>query len=213
MTTLILIRHGQSRANVEGVFAGHKDFPLTEIGIQQAERTAEYVAANFKVDAIYASDLKRAFYTGKILADKLGLCVYPEKELREIYAGEWEGNSFDYLQETFFASYGTWLADIGNAKPENGETVEQLMHRVYSAVQRIAEQQDGRNVVIATHATPIRALQCICEGKTKHEMKNVPWVSNSSVTVLTYQNGVFHIKTIGYDRHLGNIKSSFPNNV
>ena len=63
MTTLLLIRHGQSEANKLGVFAGHFDAPLLPLGIEQAKKTAAYIAENYKVDKVYASDLKRDVHT------------------------------------------------------------------------------------------------------------------------------------------------------
>ena len=59
MTTLILVRHGQSVANLERIFAGHTDIPLTELGLLQAERTAAYLE-EYPIDCIYSSDLLRA---------------------------------------------------------------------------------------------------------------------------------------------------------
>ena len=63
MTTLLLIRHGQSQANLTRCFAGHLDAPLTQLGQQQAACTAEFVANAYSVDAVYGSDLLRAFDT------------------------------------------------------------------------------------------------------------------------------------------------------
>ncbi len=65
MTKLILIRHGESVANRNHIFVGHTDVELEEKGVKQAELTAQYVYENFKVDKVYASDLKRAYETGK----------------------------------------------------------------------------------------------------------------------------------------------------
>ena len=70
MTRLILIRHGQSQANTLSVFAGHTDSPLTELGMEQAERTAAYVAENYEIAAVYSSDLCRASAVGEKVAEK-----------------------------------------------------------------------------------------------------------------------------------------------
>lgn len=212
-TRLLLIRHGQSMANGQGVFAGHVDFPLTDIGLVQAECTARYIAGNYQVDAVYASDLCRAHATGEAAGKALGLSVSVDPGLREIYAGQWEGCSFDRLQTEFAESYGIWLGDIGNAGTDGGETVAQLQQRVVAAVKTIARRHVGQTVVIATHATPIRALQCYCEGKTLDEMKNVPWASNASVTEILYRDGEFSLVEASYDRHLGELVSKFPKNV
>ena len=64
MTRLLFVRHGQSKANLDGVFAGQIDPALTELGCRQAECTAEFIAENYKVDAVYSSDLQRAYQTG-----------------------------------------------------------------------------------------------------------------------------------------------------
>ena len=69
MTALLLIRHGESIANVDGRFAGHLDIPLSETGYVQADITAHYIHSHYTVDAVYASDLLRAFHTGKAVAD------------------------------------------------------------------------------------------------------------------------------------------------
>ena len=63
MTTVLLIRHGQSVTNVTQVFTGHYDVPLSPLGQEQARRTAAYLQKNFRIDAIYASDLMRAMQT------------------------------------------------------------------------------------------------------------------------------------------------------
>lgn len=213
MTTFLLIRHGESMANAEKRFAGHLDIPLSPLGEQQAALTAAFIANTHHVDAVYASDLKRAFFTGKAVADTLGLPIFPDNQLREIAAGEWEGVIFDQLQVLFADSYRRWLTDIGNAGCDGGETVSQLQTRFLAALRRIAERHPFQTVVIATHATPIRVLQCHCEGKKLAEMHDIPWVSNASITTVTYEDGVFRAVATGEEAHLGTSGSKLPANV
>ena len=75
MTTVLLIRHGQSVTNVTQVFTGHYDVPLSPLGQEQARRTAAYLQKNFRIDAIYASDLMRAMQTAQPTAAAFGLPV------------------------------------------------------------------------------------------------------------------------------------------
>jgi len=212
-TRFLLIRHGQSEANNAGEFAGHLDYPLTQSGLEQAECTADYIASRYSVDCVYASDLRRAFVTGQIAAEKIGVEVKADLRLREIFAGDWQGRTFVQLQQMFADSYDVWLKDIGNARTQNGESVVQLQKRVVQCIKDIAEKHPGETVVIATHATPIRALQCCCEGKTLAQMKDVPWVSNASVTEVECCGGQMRMIEAGYDAHLGGLVSKFPNNV
>lgn len=212
MTTLLIIRHGQSVSNIKGVFTGNLDLALTEQGLQQAQITADYIIDNFKVDAVYTSDLCRAWETGKAVADRLGLEVHTDRRLREIYAGQWEGRSFNDLTEQF-ASYTVWRTDIGKCVTDGGESVAQLSARVLEAFTQIAMDNDGKTVVISTHATPIRALQCHCEGKTLAQMKDVPWVTNASVTTVIYENGKLRLEEVCHDSHLGAMVSRLASNV
>jgi len=213
MTKLILIRHGHSLANLERNFAGHTDVDLSPIGEKQVKKTAEYVAENYVVDKIYASDLKRAFDTGCAVAEACGLDVTPDSELREIYAGKWEGLAFDYLSEAFEKPYWIWRNDIGNARCTDGESVKELSQRIVAEVTRIAEENQGKTVVIATHATPIRCMQCLCQGNNFDEMKDIPWVSNASVTQVNYEKGKFTLDFAGEDEHLKDLATSLPKNV
>lgn len=213
MTTLILIRHGQSTANIRSIFAGSLDMPLTQLGQTQAKLTAAFIAANYPVEAVYASDLSRAFDTGKALADLLNIPIFPEKTLREIHAGSWEGHSFEDLKREFPDSYGTWLSRIGSCVCPEGESVAQLQARILETLRRICEENPGRTIAIATHATPIRTLQCHCTGLGLDHMKDIPWVSNASVTVAEYNSGEFALKDVSLDSHLGAMTSRFTGNV
>ena len=212
MTRILLVRHGQSEANLQKVFAGSWDCSLTPIGISQADLTAQFIMQQYSVDRIYSSDLQRAYLTGKSLADRLGMDVIPMRDLREIYAGLWEQTSFDQLPVVYPKSYDIWLNDIGNAVCDEGESVAQLQHRVLKALMDIAECNPDRTVVVVTHGTPIRAIQCFCEGKSLQQMKDVPWVSNASVTGLRFENQRLKIDSVSYDAHLGTLTSVLPAN-
>ncbi len=212
MTTFLLVRHGESVANHHNVFAGHTDADLSELGHEQAEKTAEYLAENYHIDAIYSSDLKRAFKTGLHTAVKVGVPILPDEQLREIHAGKWENIKFDTLQTEFAEDYHVWLTDIGNAVCTDGESVKELGERIQNRLTELAKQHDGKTVLITTHATPIRVSQCIWEGKPLSEMKNIPWVSNASVTVAEY-DGSWHIKAVSIDEHLTDIRTVPAANV
>lgn len=208
-----MIRHGQSMANADGLFAGQFDSPPTELGLMQARMAAEYVSANYIIDKVYTSDLKRAYAVGRAVADKISTEPIKDEDLREINAGLWEGKHFDELLEKFDTYRNTWLHDIGNVTCDGGESVAHLQERFVSALKRIGDENDGKTVVIATHATPIRALCCHCAGKGLSEMKDIPWVTNASTSVFEYENGKFTEASIGYDEYLGDVVTKFPSNV
>ena len=155
MTRLIFIRHGESLGNAQRKFLGHTDWDLSERGYIQAQRTSEYLE-NTHIDAVYSSDLLRAYNTVVPVARQRGLEIVKNTDLREIFAGKWEGMGFDEIQRVYPEGHKTWIEDIGRAVCDGGESVEHLQRRVSSAILRIVEENKGKTVCIGTHATPDR---------------------------------------------------------
>ena len=213
MTKILMVRHGQSEANNLDIFAGNYDIELTELGHKQAQCTAKFIAENYKVDAVYASDLKRAFNTAKYIAREFGLAVVPEKNFREISAGEWEEVKFEDIIKFYGEDYRVWQTDIGNSRCTGGESVKELAKRVCDTLKKVAEENEGKTIVIGTHATPVRVAQCVFGGHTFDEMKNIPWSSNASVTEIVCENGKFAVTKASIDGHLNDLKSQLPSNV
>lgn len=213
MTRLLIVRHGQSMANVGEIFAGHYNVPLSPLGHEQAERTAAFLTAHYAVDRVYSSDLDRAMETAACTAKKLHLTVTPVPALREISAGEWEGKRFVDLVREYPTDYGKWLADIGNSACTGGESVGDVSARVTAALTKIAAENDGKTVLVATHALPVRVFQCFVQGVSADGMKDVPWVSNASVTEAVYDGGRFSLVAVGMDAHLAECKTTLPTNV
>ena len=213
MTTIILIRHGQSVANLNRVFAGHFDAPLSELGRIQAEKTARAVADRFKIDKIYASDLKRAYETGKCLADLLGMDIVPDEAFREIFAGKWEGMRLDDIATAFPEDGAVWKNDIGNSRCTGGESARELGKRIFSRIKEIAKENDGKTIVVATHAAAIRSLQTQCPVEDFDNMKNIPFVTNASYSVLVADGDRYEFTEISCDGHLEGCKTQLPTNV
>lgn len=213
MTTLLFVRHGESLANLQTRFAGSTDFPLTELGQRQAECTARFICDNYPIDAVYASDLQRAYDTGAAIAQMAQVPIYAHQQLREISAGQWETRLFRELQEQFPEDYGLWLTDIGHSRCTGGESMEEVANRAWDIVHRIAEENPGRTLLIATHGGFIRALMWYISGQPLSHMKNIPWVSNASVSEYRYDNGVMVPVSVSQDSHLADLRTVFPPNV
>lgn len=213
MTTILLIRHGESLANRHEIFCGQSDYDLSETGYLQAKGTAEYLAAQYSVACVYASDLSRALHTGEAIAQACGCPCTPDVLLREIHCGDWEEAPFGEMLTRWPESYPVWLNDIGHVQCPGGESVVDVLTRVLPTLEDIAQRHDGETAIVATHGTVIRALMCVLGGKDLGEMKNIPWVSNASVTELKYNNGAWHFETVGYDKHLGDLSTRLPDTV
>lgn len=213
MTTLLLIRHGESLANRHEIFCGQSDYDLTETGYAQAKGTAEYIAAHYTLAHVYASDLSRALHTGETIGALSRCPVTSEKRLREIHCGEWEEAPFGEMLTRWPDSYSVWLHDIGRVQCPGGENVQDVLCRVLPALEDIAQRHAGQTVAAATHGTVIRALLCVLAGKPLSEMKNIPWPHNASVTELVRENGVWRILRADDDSHLGELSTGLPDTV
>jgi broad specificity phosphatase PhoE len=213
MTTFLMIRHGESQSNRLNLFTGQGNVDLEENGVRQAELTADFLAEQYRIDAIYASDLLRAFRTRKALGDRIGLSVQTDKGLREIAAGLWESRNYALIRQEYPADYDVWLHDVGHARPTGGESVAELAVRVRKTLEAIAARHDGQTVAVATHATPIRTLQCFVQTGSLDAMKEIPWVSNASVTEFFFENGEWRIGAISRDAHLGELRTTLAKNV
>lgn len=185
-TRIIMIRHGQSEANASHRFAGHSNFDLTDLGKKQAELAAEYLYKREKLDAVYSSDLLRAHNTALPFSRLYGLPVNDRKSLRELYAGAWEGMVFDDINEKYPEDFRVWREDFSNARCTGGESVAELYQRIVPAVKEIAEENIGKTILIATHATPIRAIEAYANGFGADEMGKVSFVKNASLNVFEY---------------------------
>lgn len=90
---LLLIRHGESEADLLGVHEGRADFPLTSLGERQADLMATYVAETYSPTLILTSPLKRARKTAAILNGKIGCELVEDPLLKEFNNGVLAGLS------------------------------------------------------------------------------------------------------------------------
>ena len=186
MTTLIFVRHGQSEGNLKKIFTGQLDLPLTELGRAQAQRTAEYLCANYKIDAIYSSDLQRSMGTAIATARRLSLEVIPEVGLREYYVGDWEGVYFEEIPKRFPTEHWAWRNDFASFHPHGGESADEFSKRIFQTVDRIVSENEGKCVAIFTHATPIRLMRGRAEGLSMGETHGIPSGPNAAISIIEF---------------------------
>ena len=211
-THLYLVRHGQSEGNLTHSFLGHTDLPLTEHGRAQAE-VASRTLVTLSPDVIYSSDLLRAYQTAEPTAQKCALPIHTSKNLREIFAGDWEALPFIQLESDFSSDFSVWRTDIGKARPTNGEAVCELYTHIEKELRRIVVENEGKTVMVFLHATPIRVFSALCSGLGFDGMKDLPWATNASVSHFLYEDGEFSLVEYSRDSYLGELSTSLPGNV
>ncbi|MBR2354094.1 MAG: histidine phosphatase family protein [Clostridia bacterium] len=210
MTKLILVRHGQSLANAQHIFAGHSDFDLSELGHTQARLVADYLSAHESIDAIYASDLLRAYHTATPTAERLGLSVIKDTCLREIYAGQWDGLPVRELEERFPEDFHLWKTDYSHVRPTGGESIPEVYRRIVPHICALARKHDGKCLLLATHATVVRSFDAFAHGLGAEETGKVNFASNASINIFTYDNGAVTSVCSDFTEHLGELTSGVP---
>jgi broad specificity phosphatase PhoE len=163
MTTLYLIRHGETPWNVEGRYQGQLDPPLTVKGRRQAQATAAELA-EIGFEAIYSSDLARARQTAEALAEKTGLLVRLDPRLREIQQGEWQGVLIDNIRAGWPVELEGWESRPWECPPPGGESLQQMQARLFVAVDEIVARHPYDNVAIFSHKLPIALLKIRWQG-------------------------------------------------
>lgn len=158
MTTLYLVRHGETSWNLEGRYQGHLDPPLTERGQRQAEATAEQLAP-LGLAAIYSSDLTRAYQTAVALAEKTGLPIQTDPRLREIDQGAWQGVLIGEIRTRWPDEIQGWETQPWRYQPPEGESLQQLQTRLFAAIDDIVARHPEEPVAIFSHKLPIALLK------------------------------------------------------
>jgi broad specificity phosphatase PhoE len=168
VTTLLLVRHGETDWNADGRLQGQTDRTLSDFGHRQARQLADALAEE-ELEAIYASDLARARETAEIVGERLGLAVVLDADLREKDWGTWEGLTAVERDRVEFV----------------GESTEAHQERTLRALRRISERHPGGRVLVVTHGGSMRRVQTATLGLA------LPVVENCGRWLCAYEDGGF----------------------
>ncbi|MBP1989744.1 histidine phosphatase family protein [Paenibacillus eucommiae] len=147
---LFVTRHGQTEWNSENRVCGITNINLTDTGIEQAKELSTKLA-DYKIDIIISSPLKRAKETAEIISDAIGKIVIIDRRLFEQNYGVYEGVSRN--AEDFRAAKKHF-----SSKLSGGESLFQVAHRVYSLIEEIKEKYPNENVLFVTHGSVCRVI-------------------------------------------------------
>jgi probable phosphoglycerate mutase len=201
-TEILLVRHGESEAYVEGEdvvkLDGHDDPPLAPAGQIQAEHLAQRLVGE-RIDAIWVTNLRRTAETAAPLAARTGLRPTVVAELREVHMGEWEGGTFrqrladgDPLLEQMRAEE-RWDVIPG------AESKEGFCARVTAGIEHIAAAHPDQRVVAVTHAGTIATIVSIATGARPFAFLGA---NNASITELVVSGDEWHVRSFNDAGHL-----------
>lgn len=159
-------RHGQTDYNKEDWILGTTDLPLNETGKAQAAELAERIYGMGDVDIIAASPMLRAQTTAKAVAERCGLEIVTDERLREWDYGEYEGKT------RYTDGFAENKRQFGVRMGVSGESLMQVAHRVYAALDDIIANYRGKNVLIVSHGGVCRVIETYFHNMTTAEFSN-----------------------------------------
>ncbi len=195
MGSVIFLRHGQAKNNIERILTGRTpNIPLTEKGIEQAEKTAKFLE-QMNISAIYSSPIERAKHTAEIVAKHNSLDVTIDDRLIELDMGKFTGVPYDDI----FTSHGNVFMKFYNGELEiahNGvETFSEVKKRVLSIVDHVVEKHPDQNVVLVTHMDPIKAMLATVVDLSPTNLFELI-IANASLNIFREYNRKFSISGI-----------------
>ena len=174
MSTLVLIRHGQSEWNLQNKFTGWVDVELTPKGHEEAEKAGDLLK-DFRFDEAYTSSLKRAQNTLQFILKKIGqenILITKNEALNERHYGDLQGLDKAETAAKFGADQvHIWRRSFDIAPP-NGESLKDTAARVipYYEAEIKPKLQAGKNIIIAAHGNSLRALIMHLENLTPEQI-------------------------------------------
>ncbi|CAK7086752.1 MAG: Adenosylcobalamin/alpha-ribazole phosphatase [Citrobacter freundii] len=154
---LWLVRHGETEANVAGLYSGHAPTPLTERGIAQAQ-TLGTLLRNVPVDNVLCSELERARHTTQLILGDREVPVRNMPELNEMFFGDWEMRHHRDLAREDAENYAVWCNDWQNATPTNGEGFQAFSQRVERFIAQLADYKTCQNLLVVSHQGVLSVL-------------------------------------------------------
>jgi broad specificity phosphatase PhoE len=198
---LTLVRHGETSANLDGVWHGSIDTPLTERGRRQAERLASCLAEQHAdATALYSSPLVRARDTANAIAARLGLPLRIDADLSEYDLGSWEGLSYAELA----GRHRLWdrIKEDPDFAPHGGESPRRVAERYTGSLRRIAARHPRERVIVVGHGGALSmGLAALLDGdytqwkRVMHNCAVSELVIEPSPTLLSF-NQIAHLEGI-----------------
>ncbi|MFC1670405.1 histidine phosphatase family protein, partial [Spirochaetota bacterium] len=155
MVEILLIRHGETDYNRNGVILGQTDVSLNKKGIEQGKVLKDRLKDE-KIDAAYSSDLKRCVEICDLI--EFDCEVKSSKNLREMDMGDWDGRDFNHVKEKFPEEYEAWKNDWVNYPVPGGESFIEMSKRVLAEFEKIRNSREEGKIAVVSHGGSIRTI-------------------------------------------------------
>jgi broad specificity phosphatase PhoE len=195
---IVFVRHAESQANVDGVWNGQTDGPLSAEGEESLGALGERLS-EWEFDRVISSPLSRTRQTAASFADS----VETVDEFIEVDMGEWEGRRFSEIQASDGEALKKAIASRTVPMGRTGETLDQVVKRALAAVDRLFESMgDDEKVAVVTHGGFLQSVLhrhlAGKDGRRAHV-----FTSNTGISRLLWQFGCPRLASFNDTGHLG----------
>jgi probable phosphoglycerate mutase len=199
-TRIVAVRHGETAWNRATRIQGHTDIALSETGLWQARRLAGALA-DAGISAVYASDLQRAVQTAQAMAQRAGLAVTTDRDLRERHFGVFEGQTFAEIEQRWPEQALRWRRRDADFGAEGGETLAAFYARSVACATRLAARHPGETIALVAHGG---VLDCLYRAATRVGLQaQRTWqIGNASINWLLYSDQGFTLVGWNDELHL-----------
>ncbi|HOO57363.1 MAG TPA: histidine phosphatase family protein [bacterium] len=157
MTRIFLVRHGKTVFNKETTFRGVLDVPLNDVGKEQAALTGRAMSG-IPMDVIKTGPLSRAFDTAAEIALHQEAKPVPEEAFNDLDFGRWQGLTLSEVEETEPELLHRWQSEPQSVRLPGGESIEDVSARSVAALDKLVEENEGKNILIVSHRVVIKLL-------------------------------------------------------
>ena len=204
MTSIYLVRHGQTAWNKEEIFRGRTDVPLNEVGLREAAFAGEYLR-EVEIHAIYSSPLARAWETAKRIAQFHNLKVLPLDGVIDISFGKWEGHSLQEIRNTDRELYRQWREEPHQVRLPGGESLEEVRVRSMSALEEMIRLHMGKTLVLVSHRVINKVIICGVLGLDNSHFWQITQ-DPTAINLIQYKNGKYILSLMNETCHLKPLK-------
>lgn len=189
MKKIFVTRHGETDFNKKGRYLGRTDEPLNRIGIGQAKKLAEKTSA-LDIEIIYCSPLKRAIETADFIKTNHNCEMIVDKHFIERSIGIYEGLTKEEAKNKYPDLYAKNITRIFNDAPPKGETINEVMERVFIGLNNINNQNKFSNILILTHGFIAKVINKYFNPKISDQEFFDFSLANAKIKTYNFDNSV-----------------------
>ncbi len=204
MTSVYLIRHGETAWNKEEIFRGRTDVPLNEIGLREAEFVGGYLKG-MEIHAIYSSPLLRARETARRIAQFFNLKVQPLEGINDMSFGKWEGRPLKEVQISDREIYQQWREKPHLVRLPGGESLDEVRVRAMAALDEVVQYHHGKNLVLVSHRVVNKVMICGVLGIDNSHFWQISQ-DTAAINRIQFQEGRYILSLLNETCHLKSLK-------